>query len=126
MPNLRLELTPNILDQVDFSELFAEIHKILHEQGGIKLDNCKSRVSTLEHYYIGDGHPSNAFVQLTLHLIAGRSLEVKQRIGNACLAQLKHSFSTSMARLDLQVTVEIVDINSDEYFKYPEGSLTPQ
>ncbi|MCP3688959.1 MAG: 5-carboxymethyl-2-hydroxymuconate Delta-isomerase [Gammaproteobacteria bacterium] len=126
MPNLLLELTPNVLDDVDFSELFSEIHKILHEQGGIKIDNCKSRVSTVEHYYIGDGHPSNAFVQLTIGLIAGRSAEVKQGIGNACLAQLKHSYAKSKARLDLQVTVGIIDINPAEYFKYPEGSLTPQ
>ncbi|MCP4487985.1 MAG: 5-carboxymethyl-2-hydroxymuconate Delta-isomerase [Gammaproteobacteria bacterium] len=126
VPNILLEFTQNILDPVDFKDLFSEIHKILHEQGGIKLDNCKSRAAAVEHYHIGDGHPSNAFVQLTLHFIAGRSLEAKQRIGTACLAQLKHSYAKSMARLDLQVTVEIVDINPDEYFKYPEDSLTPQ
>ncbi|MCP4186342.1 MAG: 5-carboxymethyl-2-hydroxymuconate Delta-isomerase [Gammaproteobacteria bacterium] len=126
MPNILLEFTPNVLDPVDFKELFYEIHKILHEQGGIKLDSCKSRVSAVEHYHIGDGHPSNAFVQLTIALIAGRSAEVKQRIGNTCLAQLKLSYAKSMARLDLQITVEIVDIKPEEYFKYPEGSLTPQ
>ncbi len=126
MPNIQLEITPNILDSIDFKELFSAIHKILYEQGGIKLDNCKSRVSAVEHYHIGDGNPSKAFVQLTISIIAGRSAELKQRIGNACLAQLKLSYAESIACLDLQITVEIVDIKPEEYFKHPEGSLTPQ
>jgi len=126
VPNILLEYTTNVPEVIDCKELFIEIHKILHEVAGIKLDNCKSRVSAREEYHIGDGHPTNAFVQLSISFVAGRSDEVKQQVGIDCLACLKHFYTRSMEKLDLQITVELADIRREDYFKYPEGTLTPQ
>ncbi len=126
MPNILLEYTTNVSEIIDYESLFIEIHRVLHELGGIKLDNCKSRVSAIEQYHIGDGHPSNAFVQMSISFIAGRSDELKQQVGNACLACLKQFYTRSMEKLDLQITVELIDIRREDYFKYPEGTLTPQ
>ena len=126
MPNIVLEYTSNVSETIDFSELFIEIHKVLHEVGGINLDNCKSRALEIAYYHIGDGHPSNAFIQLSVAFLAGRSNETKQQIGNECLACLKRFYAKSMARLDLQITVELVDIQRENYFKYPEGTFTVQ
>ena len=126
MPNIVLEYTSNVSQPIDFSELFSEIHKILHEVGGINLDNCKSRVLEMRQYHIGDGHPSNAFIQLSVAFLAGRSNDIKQQIGSECLACLKRFYEKSMARLDLQITVELADIQRENYFKYPEGTFTEQ
>jgi 5-carboxymethyl-2-hydroxymuconate isomerase len=126
VPNIVLEYSSNVSEVIDFTELFALIHKVMHEVGSIKLDNCKSRVVEMDKFYIGDGHPSNAFVQLSVAFLAGRSNETKQKVGNACLAQLKQFYEKSMARLDLQITVEIADIQRENYFKYPEGTFTVQ
>ena len=126
MPNIVLEYTSNVSETIDFSEFLASIHKVMHEVGSINLDNCKSRAVEIEKFHIGDGHPSNAFVQLSVAFLAGRSNETKQQIGNACLVQLKQFYEKSMARLDLQITVEIVDIQRENYFKYPEGTFTVQ
>jgi len=126
MPNIVLEYTSNVTEAIDFAMLFASIHQILHETGGIKLDNCKSRAIAIEQYHIGDGHPSNAFVQLSIAFLAGRRNDVKQQLGDACLAQLKRFYAKSRSRLDLQITVEITDIQRENYFKYPEGTFTEQ
>lgn len=126
MPNIVLEYSSNISEAIDFADLFTAIHQVMHEVGSINLDNCKSRAVAIEKFHIGDGHPSNAFVQLSVAFLAGRSNEVKQRIGKACLAQLKQFYEKSMARLDLQITVEIIDIQLENYFKYPEGTFTVQ
>ena len=80
----------------------------------------------MAYYYIGDGHPSNAFIQLSVAFLAGRSNDIKQQIGNQCLACLKQFYEKSLARLDLQITVELVDIQRENYFKYPEGTFTVQ
>jgi len=126
VPNILLETTSNLPDSVEFPKLFAAIHHVLHETAGIRLDNCKSRVTKFDQFYIGDGHPSNAFVQLSIRFVEGRSSEIKIDVGNQCLALLKQFYHQSVARLDLQVTVEIGDIHLEEYFKYPEGTFTPQ
>ena len=126
MPNIVLEYTSNVPEAIDFSELFSDIHKILHERGGINLDNCKSRAIEINDYHIGDGHPSNAFVQLSIAFLAGRGDEIKQQIGEQSLACLKRFYAKSMARYDLQITVELADIQRENYFKYPEGTFTEQ
>ncbi len=126
MPNIRLEYTSNISESINFSELFSSIHSALHETAGIRLDNCKSRATRIDEFYIGDGHPSNAFVQLSIRFVEGRSSETKTKVGNQCLALLKQFYQKSVARMDLQATVEICDIHLEEYFKYPEGTFTTQ
>lgn len=126
MPNILLEYTSNVSDSIEYSKLFTAVHNVLHETAGIRLDNCKSRATKIDEFYIGDGHPSNAFVQLSIRFLAGRSGEVKTRVGNECLAILKQFYEKSLARLDLQVTVEVCDIQREAYFKYPEGTFTPQ
>lgn len=126
MPQIVLQYSSNVLEQTDFSVLFAGIHETLHEQAGIKLDNCKSRVLRCDDYHIGDGHPSNAFVHLDIRFIEGRSEAVKNDAGTECLNRLKAFFERSIARLDLQITVELGDIPRKSYFKFPEGTLTIQ
>ncbi len=126
MPQIVLEYSANVLEQAEFSHLFFDIHEILHEQASIKLDNCKSRALRRDEYHIGDGHPSNAFVHLDIRFIEGRSEAVKHSVGIASLNRLKQFFEKSMARLDLQITVELGDIKRSSYFKFPEGTLTVQ
>ena len=126
MPNIVLEYSSNVSETIDFAEFFTSIHQVMHEVGSIKLDNCKSRAVEIEKFHIGDGHPSNAFVQLSVAFLAGRSNQTKQKIGDACLALLKQFYQNSIARLDLQMTVEIADIQRENYFKYPEGTFTVQ
>ena len=126
MPIITLEYTSNLPDRVDFTDLFSRIHRVLHETGGIRLDNCKSRARQVDEYYIGDGHPLNAFAQLTVRFVEGRSDEVKARIGERCLEILKQAYPVSVARLDVQITVEVGDIRLAGYFKYPEGTFTRQ
>lgn len=126
MPNILLEYTSNVAEAIEFPELFAVIHEVLHQAAGIRLDNCKSRATKFDEFHIGDGHPSNAFVQLSIRFVEGRSNEIKTKVGNQCLAVLKQFYQQSVARLDLQVTVEIGDIHLAEYFKYPEGTFSPQ
>lgn len=126
MPQIVLEYSSNVLEQSGFTDLFASIHEILHRQAGIKLDNCKSRAICRDEFHVGDGHPSNAFVHLEIRFIEGRSDEAKQKLGTESMNQLKQFFDKSIARLDLQITVEVDDIRRDSYFKFPEGTLTVQ
>ena len=126
VPNILLEYTDNVSEVIDYQSLFTEIHTILHEVGGINPGNCKSRALAMGEFRIGDGDPANAFVQLSLCFVAGRSAEVKQAIGEQSLACLKRFYAISMEKLDLQITVELIDIRREDYFKYPEGTLTPQ
>lgn len=122
MPHLTLEYTDNLGSASSFDELFAQLHQVLAEVGGIALGNCKSRAIRLDDYFVGGGGAQHAFVHLTIRFLAGRSTEVKQQIGRQSLAVLKQHFPLSAA-LDLQLTVEIQGIERATYCKFPEGTL---
>ena len=124
MPHLTLEYTGNVPEPEDMGKMMLQMHRVLNETGGIRLENCKSRTRRLDSYAVGDGNPDNAFLHLDVRFMAGRSEATKQAIGNALLQILREGFLN--ADLDLQITVEIQDILANSYFKHPEGTLTPQ
>ncbi len=123
MPQLSLQYTANIGQEISFQDLFAKLHNILADSCDIKIDNCKSRATKLDNYYIGRGETSNAFIQLDIHFLEGRSLALKKEIGSQILEALKEIYSQSISEFNLQITVEIKDIEQEVYFKYPPGSL---
>ena len=123
MPHIILEFSANLYELPSFSELFADIHQVLHQTGGIRLENCKSRTRIANHYFIADGNPNHAFIHLTIEFIKGRSAEIKQAIGQECLQLVKDYYQAQITER-LQITVKIDDIELDTYFKYPPGSLS--
>ena len=124
MPHLTLEYSANVPEPDDMREIMLEMHRVLNETGGIRLENCKSRARCLDSFVVGDGSPDNAFLHLDVRFMEGRSEAAKQAIANELLQVLKDKFL--VGNLDLQITVEIRDILANSYFKHPEGTLTPQ
>ena len=100
------------------------MHDVLHEVGGVKIENCKSRIRVADPFFISRGEQSGAFLHLDVRLIEGRTIELKQAIGNGLLDVLKDGYKEAMHSRNLQITVEIRDIQRNEYFKCPEGTLT--
>ena len=122
MPHIRLEYSDNLPPLDDFPGLFADIHRVLNEQGGIALNNCKSRAYPAENCYIGDGDSGHAFVDLQVEFLSGRSQEVKTVLGKSCLEVLKQHYADHLTD-QLQITVGIHDIPRESYFKHPSGTL---
>jgi 5-carboxymethyl-2-hydroxymuconate isomerase len=123
MPHLTLEYSSNIEFKLNHQDLFAQLHRLLNEAGGIRIDNFKSRALMRENFLVGRGDIENAFVHLELRLLEGRSPEAKNEIGQGCLQLLKEFYAPSLANQALQITVEIADISKETYFKHPEGTL---
>ena len=119
MPHLILEYSENITEQVQFQQLFAELHTALNEICNIKLDNCKSRAVGHSTFYIGEGHSDNAFVSLSVAFLEGRSLDLKRKLGARLLDILKKYYHCIETTLKLQISVEIKDIQRPLYFKFP-------
>jgi 5-carboxymethyl-2-hydroxymuconate isomerase len=124
MPHLTLEYTANIPAPKDPALIMKTMHEVLHEVGGVKIENCKSRIKAADPFFISRGEESAAFLHLDVRLIEGRTNELKQEIGGGLLDILKQEYKKEMQTRDLQITVEIRDIKRHEYFKYPEGTLT--
>jgi 5-carboxymethyl-2-hydroxymuconate isomerase len=126
MPHLVLEYSASIDCPPDLPVLFARLHEVLAETGGIRRDNCKSRARPADPFLVGSGSEADAFVHLDIRFLQGRSSAVKQALGQQLLNLPQKWFQHSSDRLRLQTTLEIQDIRRASYCKYPEGTLTPQ
>ncbi len=120
MPHITLQYTDNISPLPDFKVLFSTIHGILNNIAGIKIENCKSRAVPLSEYFIGEGKLSEGFIHLEVKILMGRSKELKSDLGKALLNELERTFLHSGNKMKLQITTEILDIDKDFYYKYPE------
>lgn len=126
MPQIHLEYSFNCRPDKTFETLFKEVHQTLTSVGGIRIDNCKSRATCHQDFYIADGNPRHGFAHLSIRFVEGRTETIKNKIGIECLAHLKWFFKEQLQSLELQLTVEIQDIRLSDYHKFPEGTLTKQ
>lgn len=131
MPHLRLEYSANCPPRSDLTQLFSALHDVLVDVGGILRENCKSRAYEAQPFLVADGSPGQdgkprGFVHLDVRFMDGRSHALKQAVGAALRDVLLQYYNEALEKLELQVTVEIRDIDHELYFKYPEGTLTPQ
>ena len=126
MPHLTLEYSANVKCPSNLVDLFARLHKVLVETGGINLENCKSRAYKAENFFVATGREPDGFVHLDIRFLEGRSPQVKRNIGQEAHDILMEWFHDSVEKMELQITVEVRDIMRSFYFKYPEGTFTPQ
>lgn len=115
MPQITLELSSNILEN-EFTDLLLSIHHFISEQLPTELRSCKSRIVKQPAYVIGDANPQNAFVHLSIGVLKGRSVELKNAIASNIMEKLKTAFAQSLKQLDLQITIAIGDL-PDVYLK---------
>lgn len=123
MPQIILQFTENIKSSSGYNELFSEVHQAINTITGIKIENCKSRVIQLEDFFIGIGGSNNGFIHMEIKILEGRNNEIKSALGKSVLQILRRYFIENIELLNLQITVEILDIQKNCYYKYPDGTL---
>lgn len=117
MPQIVLEYSDNIGQEIESVVLLREIASIVSAAGGVRVGDFKSRAMRRKDYLVGEGRSMDAFVHLEIGLFAGRSPEIKRRIGEDCLEYLEEYFVPSRDELSLQITVEIREMEKESYFK---------
>lgn len=117
MPHLILEASANIHESnARLQQLLVECQDLLVKELPTQLKSCKSRVILHDIYVLGDNHPDNAFVHLTVKLLKGRTPDLLNKVANILRDTiLKHCVRSSES-LHLGVSVEITEL-SDIYAK---------
>lgn len=115
MPHCILEYSGNIIDKTDNPAILKNIHDLLVNTGGFSLNDIKSRTVVHSDYLVGDGRADRAFVALTISFLEGRKQEFRKKISAGCMDILIKSFPESRAKLKLSMTVEIRELDKDNY-----------
>lgn len=124
MPHITLEVTDDLIDQLDSKSVLAEIHRLLADPGGVPLSACKSRILVHDRWRSAEGSGGPGFLHLAVKILA-KSETWKRSMGPALLEALRNAVDGAAA--DVQFTVHIDDsIARESYFKHPaSGAFAP-
>ena len=78
--------------------------------------DVKTRIASLNNYRIGLNPAGRAFAHVELRLMAGRTPEIKKELSDRIAAVLKAQIP-SQSGLEVQLSVDIVDMDKPSYFK---------
>ena len=116
MPILNLEFTDNLKIDNKIRSFLLETHHILVQEIKTDLRTCKSSISKMVDYVIGDGNPDNAYIMLNIQMLPGRSDEIKNHTGKILLEKIHRDFSDEIKKHDTQVRVYLSEKNKKYYY----------
>ena len=125
MSNNYLDYTANLIDDIDYNKLLARVHHVINLIAGVNIYNCRSRAIKLDNFCVGEGTDDNkAFVNLRIRILHGRTNDVNQVLADKLLEVLEEAYTESIHNMDVQISVSIVEVDSNDYAKYPSGMFT--
>ena len=117
MPHITIEHSSNFSTS-GIVKLFPEIQNIMAsiKEGNFDLEQCKVRAVSFDEYLVGSlNQDESAFLHVTIKILAGRSLEARQRLAKSVMSHLHKSyesfvFSPSGAEQIIAITEQVADM----------------
>src|SRR5215469_2223424 len=80
MPHVICEYSANVEPKIRVDALLEVLHNAMMRTGVVDLGGLRTRAERREHYRIADNHPANAFVNVTVRVAKGRTVETRRLI----------------------------------------------
>lgn len=119
MPTLRFEYTDNLKLKDKLQPFFKLIHDELVSLIKTDLGTCRSLVTAYSDYRVGDGSSENAFIQVTIHILPGRSEELRKKLGAVLFEKINTYFQEEITQLKTQVRVYVQETDLAHYHGLP-------
>lgn len=116
MPVIHFEYTNNLAIDAQVNHFLKEVHNTLVEIIKTDLFTCRSTITCHQDYLIGDDDPRNAFIQLSIRMLPGRSKETKDKLGHQLFAMIKQVFSKEIEKYETQVRVYLTEVEKEYYY----------
>jgi len=116
MPILNFEYTDNLKIDSKIRSFLLETHEILVREIKTDLRTCRSSISKISDYIIGDGSEKNAYILLVIKMLPGRNDEIKNKVGKILFEKIRHDFSLEIGKYDTQVRVYLTETDKNHYY----------
>ena len=114
MPHLIFEASANIIASNDkIKQTMRDCQNLLVEKLPSQLSSCKSRLILHDLFVVGDDKNENAFIHLTVKVLAGRSAELLKAVALQLKDILSNDFARCEEQLNLTISVEIATLNDN-------------
>ena len=112
MPHFSFEYSANLERAADLTALCRAIKQTMLKSGLFELGAIRVRGVRCDYYAIADELEQNAFLDASLRLGQGRSMEDKERVGEALFATLSKFFEPQFKTPHFALTLEVREVDS--------------
>ena len=106
MPHLIVEHSANV---EHVPHLLRATHQAVLDTGIAAVDALRTRAAKRDEYVIGDGHPDNAFIAVTLRIGPGRSSADKQILIDSLMTAIEDAAGSAREHMMLSVEIQEID-----------------
>lgn len=120
MPHIIIEHSENITNQ-NALKIGLEIQQIMAKitDGNFDPDQCKIRCKKYENYLVGLEKNPAYFIHISIKILAGRSLEIRQNLASQSFEFVKNFYqkttTNSSSRCD--ISIDIIEMAREVYKK---------
>ena len=109
MPTIKILYTDNIDISVKLNDFTKATHAKLVKIIATDIDTCRTLVYPCPDYKVGLESKYDAYIQLEIAILPGRSAELRKKLGQTLLQDLKELCSGNSVSIDFRVAVSETD-----------------
>jgi len=113
LPHINIEYSANLSDETDVQALCDCLRTAAAGIDAFPLAGIRVRAQAAKHYSIADGNPDHSFVDISVRLRGGRTLEVRRAATEALFSAAKEHLAPLINRRALALSLEMRDIDPD-------------
>lgn len=111
MPHIMLDYSPNLETRLDIPGLCRVLRDATVATGILPLAGVRVRATACTHVVIADGDPQHAFLDISLRLRGGRSLEARERATAQIFAAAEAYCADLLSTSSFLLSFEMRDID---------------
>ncbi len=116
MPHLVLETTADLPENGAIPDILEALVARLSTFETVASSSVKAYHTLRANWTMGAGAPPG-FAHLTVAIMSGRPLELRQSIADGMYDELRGHFAMSLAAEEVQLTLEVREMDRDTYRK---------
>ena len=113
MPHISIEYSANVADWTELTEFCHQLRLAAVETGLFAPEGVRVRTVRCEHYSIADGSPARGFVDISVRLRGGRSIEARKKAAEMIFAAAKLYLEPVLAARPFALSLEMRDIDPE-------------
>ena len=113
MPHIAIEYSSNLEEAVDVAALCGCLRQTAVGIEAFPLAGVRVRAFAADHYSIADGNPDHGFIDISVRLRGGRSLDVRKAAVDKIFEAASAFLAPAMATRSIALSLEMRDIDPE-------------
>ena len=113
MPHIQIDYSANAAGRVDIAALCVALRDAAVATGVLTLAGVRVRAVQVDHWVIADGDAQHSFIDISVRLRGGRTLEVRKAAVVMIFAAAEACCARALAETSLMLSMEMRDIDPE-------------